>query len=333
MTSKKRIGITIGDPAGIGPEIILKALAFHPEIYDVCTPIVIGPQEILRQTMHDLNLALHLNFVRFTEAEEMIASPGSINVFATELASEIPEYGKISARAGRMAFEAIKTAIDLAQKKYIQAVATAPINKQALKAADIPFTDHTAMFSQLTARSQTMTLFVTGKLRIFFYSRHIPLREVPAYLDRERLVQTMMQSLNYLKQLGIKNPHLAVAALNPHGGDNGLFGDEETTVIKPAVDDAQKKGLKVEGPIPADSVFHLNLEGQFDAVLSLYHDQGHIAAKTYDFYRTVSFTMGLPFLRTSVDHGTAFEIAGKNMANEISMVEAIKKAAQYAWQF
>ncbi len=331
MNTKKRIGITIGDAAGIGPEIILKAFAFHPEIFELCTPIVIGPLTILQKAMHDFNIAPDIRLIDYSGAKIKTAAPNQLLIFNTEMPKEIPNYGKISAAAGQMAFDSIKASINLAQKKIIHAVVTAPINKQTLKAANIPFTDHTAMFSQLTNSPKAMTLFVTGPLRILFYSRHIPFREITSHLNRKKLRQSIEQSLNYLEQLGLKNARLAVAALNPHGGENGLFGDEEMTIIKPAIEEAKKNGFQVDGPIPADAVFHLNLEGQFDAVLSLYHDQGHIAAKTYDFYRTVSFTMGLPFLRTSVDHGTAFEIAGQNIANEISMVEAIKVAAKYAW--
>ncbi len=327
---KTRIGITIGDPGGIGPEIVLKALAFHPEIFEACIPVIFGPAAIVQNVMHDLRLTVPLQTV----------SPGAlppVNPEARALLVDIPfegqppAYGQISAAGGQIAFKAIVTAIEWARKKQIEAIATAPINKQALKLAGIEFTDHTAIFSRFTNSRHTMTLFVTQNLRIFFYSRHIPLREVPAQLNRQDLLQAIEYSLKYLNQLGIKEAKLAVAALNPHGGDNGLFGDEELKIIQPTVAEAQKQGWRVSGPIPADSVFYLNLTGQFDAVLSLYHDQGHIAAKTYDFLRTVSFTMGLPFLRTSVDHGTAMDLAGQNKANEISMVEAILQAARYAW--
>jgi 4-hydroxythreonine-4-phosphate dehydrogenase len=168
-------------------------------------------------------------------------------------------------------------------------------------------------------------------MRVFFYSRHIPFAEISAALDIENLVNTLSDCQRYLNQIGIENPKQALAALNPHGGDYGLFGTEEIDILEPAVKRAVQNGVNVEGPIPADSVFHLASEGTYDSVLSLYHDQGHIAAKTYDFHRTVALTMGLPFLRTSVDHGTAFDIAGKGLASEISMVEAVKAAITYYW--
>ncbi len=326
---KKRIGITIGDPGGIGPEIVLKALAFHPEIFEACVPVIFGPAAIVQNVMDDLRLTVPLQTV---SPEAVVQNTAGATALLVDLPfdGQPPAYGQICAEGGQIAFEAITAAIEWARKKQIAAIATAPINKQALKLAGIEFTDHTAIFSRVTNSRHTMTLFVTQNLRIFFYSRHIPLKDVPARLNRRDLLHAIEYSLKYLNQLGIEG-RLAVAALNPHGGDNGLFGDEELKIIHPAVAEAQKRGWRVSGPIPADSVFYLNLSGHFDAVLSLYHDQGHIAAKTYDFLRTVSFTMGLPFLRTSVDHGTAMELAGQNKANEISMVEAILQAAHYAW--
>jgi 4-hydroxythreonine-4-phosphate dehydrogenase len=326
---KKRIGITIGDPGGIGPEIVLKALAFHPEIFEACVPVIFGPAAIVQNVMDDLRLTVPLQTV---SPDAVVQNTAGATALLVDLPfdGQPPAYGQICAEGGQIAFEAITAAIEWARKKQIAAIATAPINKQALKLAGIEFTDHTAIFSRVTNSRHTMTLFVAQNLRIFFYSRHIPLKDVPARLNRRDLLHAIEYSLKYLNQLGIEG-RLAVAALNPHGGDNGLFGDEELKIIHPAVAEAQKRGWRVSGPIPADSVFYLNLSGHFDAVLSLYHDQGHIAAKTYDFLRTVSFTMGLPFLRTSVDHGTAMELAGQNKANEISMVEAILQAAHYAW--
>jgi 4-hydroxythreonine-4-phosphate dehydrogenase len=242
-----------------------------------------------------------------------------------------PETGKISAIAGKLAFDYISSAIGYAKIKSVDAIATAPINKEALKLANVPYLDHTEILTKLTNSTNTMTLFVTKNMRVFFYSRHIDFRDISDALQKDKIIQSLKQCIRYLKQIGVKNPKLALAALNPHGGEHGMFGKEEIEILEPAVIESQKIGLNVEGPIPADSVFHLAKEGHFDAVLSLYHDQGHIAAKTYDFYHTISLTMGLPFLRTSVDHGTAMEMAGKNIANEISMVEAIKAAAKYAW--
>ncbi len=331
MSAKKVIGITIGDPAGIGPEIVLKALLRHPEIYEWCRPIVFAPLAVAQRTLNLLQMHRPIRSIGSKKEIPSTFDSKEIVVCETPLFSPLPSYGQVSGPGGRTAFASIRRAIEWAMSGALKAIVTAPINKQSLKEGAVPFTDHTAMMQHFTQSSEVMTLFITGDLRIFFYSRHIPFRTISDSLNKETLLRKMEQAIKYLRKLGLVHPRLALAALNPHGGENGLFGDEEQTILKPAVQEAQKRGWPVLGPVPADSVFHLNLSGEFDAVLSLYHDQGHIAAKTYDFFGTVSVTMGLPFLRTSVDHGTAFEIAGQNKAHERSMVEAIKTAAIHAW--
>ncbi len=329
--NKKIIGITIGDPAGIGPEIILKALLQHPEIHEICTPVVFGPQVVLKHYLNLLGLAGSL--ITITDLDKLPERlfAGDILLFNTPVVEPLPEPGEISASGGQMSFKAITAAIQQALDKKLSAIATAPINKQSLKISEVPFLDHTAIFANFTDSPDTMTMFLTESLRIFFYSRHIPFKEIVNSLNEERLLTTIQNCHRYLEQMGIQNPHLAVAALNPHGGEDGLFGTEEIDIMLPAIERAKMANIRVSGPIPADSVFHLAHRGRYDAVLSLYHDQGHIAAKTLDFFKTISLTLGLPFLRTSVDHGTAFEIAGRGIANETSMVEAIKAAAQYSW--
>ncbi len=328
---KKYIAITIGDPAGIGPEIILKALLNHPEVYEQCVPVVFGPYIVLKNYLEMLGLEASLIKINDLQNPPPKLFANDILVFNTPLVEPLPAPGEISAAGGEISFKAVKAAIDQALAHRVCAVVTAPINKQSLKATQVPFLDHTAIFTNLTDSQDTMTLFVTGNLRIFFYSRHIPFKDIVKTLNEDQLLQTLTTCHRYLKQLGFDNPTLAVAALNPHAGEDGLFGTEEIDILQPAIERARMAGLRVSGPIPADSVFHLGHRGRYDAVLSLYHDQGHIAAKTLDFFGTVSLTLGLPFLRTSVDHGTAFEIAGKGIANETSLVEAIKAAARYAW--
>jgi 4-phospho-D-threonate 3-dehydrogenase / 4-phospho-D-erythronate 3-dehydrogenase len=327
---KKKIAVTIGDPAGIGPEITLKALSQYPEIYESCIPLVFGHKAIMDKVKEFTGIN-----VTITETNNLntIDKPDQNHIICYEAnkLETIPETAKITGLAGKLAFEYIKNAIIAVQKGEIDAIATAPINKEAMKLGNVPYLDHTEILTKLTDSKDTMTLFVTRNMRVFFYSRHITFKEISEALDKDKLVRMTEKCIEYLKKLRVENPKLAIAALNPHGGEHGMFGDEEINILIPAVEEAQEKGLRVEGPIPADSVFHLAKEGYFDAVLSLYHDQGHIAAKTYDFYHTISLTMGLPFLRTSVDHGTAMDMAGKNIANEISMVEAIKTAALYAW--
>lgn len=321
--------ITMGDPCGIGPEIVIKTLTNHPELYKKCQLIVCGSADILEKTAKQLKLTASIKKIKVEDIPEKL--PRGICCLDIDPAPFNHEYGKISADGGKYSFSYIEQAIELATNRKINGIVTAPINKKSLRAGAVPYLDHTEMFTKLTASKRTMTLFVTGNMRVFFYSRHIPFAEIIAALDIENLVNTLSDCQRYLNQIGIENPKQALAALNPHGGDYGLFGREEIDILEPAVKKAVQKGINVEGPIPADSVFYLASEGTYDSVLSLYHDQGHIAAKTYDFHRTVALTMGLPFLRTSVDHGTAFDIAGKGLASEISLVEAVQAAIRYYW--
>ncbi len=327
---KKYIGITIGDPSGVGPEIVLKSLLKHDEIYEICYPIVFGNKEILSKYIG--NISDTIDIVQIDKIDDSILPhKNKIFCYSKEKLENIPSPGVIDSESGRLAYQAIEDSIQSLMNEEISAVATAPINKEALKKAQIPFLDHTEIFTKKTNSKNTMTLFMTGNLRIFFLTRHLRFSEISSALKIDDIVLNLKNSSKYLKKLGIKNPKIALAALNPHAGESGMFGDEEIGVLTPAINIAKNNGIDVYGPIAADSVFHLCKEGEFDAVLSLYHDQGHIAAKTLDFYKTISLTMGLPFLRTSVDHGTAMDIAGKNSANEISMVEAIKAAAEYGW--
>ena len=326
---KPLIGITIGDPAGIGPEIVLKSWACEG-IHQICRPIVFAGEVELEQAVELVTEPLNFRAVHSVSEAEF--KPDQVNYIACYGVKERVEYGKIQGQCGQAAFDFIKTAIAWSLKGDVAAMVTAPINKESLKAGKVPYLDHTEMLAKLTDSPNPMTLFMVDNLHIFFYSRHLPLRAVPDALNVTELIEYLVKCDIALKQLGIKEPRLALAALNPHGGEHGLFGTEEMEVLTPTVDKARALGFDVSGPIPADSVFNLCLEGHFDGVLSLYHDQGHIAAKTYDFHRTVSLTMGLPFLRTSVDHGTAFEIAGKGIANATGMIEAIKAAAKYGLQ-
>ena len=326
---KKKVGITLGDPAGIGPEIVLKALTGHPEIYNQVVPVVFGSRSVLEVVKKKLRLQTEI--IKAKDLDDWRADPNVVTVFSTAEPRTLPPLGKIDPLAGRMAFSWMEAAVTAANLGKIRALVTSPINKAALRLAGVPYMDHTEILSQLTGSADPMTLFVTGSLRIFFYTRHVAFKDIASQINQNTLVQSIRRCIVHLQQLGFERPRLAIAALNPHGGDNGLMGREELDIIEPAVETAKEEGLNATGPIPADSVFHLAKQGKYDAVLSLYHDQGHIAAKTLDFHRTVSLTMGLPFLRTSVDHGTAMDIAGKNTADETSLVEAILAAAEYAW--
>lgn len=323
---KPRIAITIGDPNGIGPEIVLKSF-FNENLFNGSIPIVFADPDILEFYNKLFNLDLELDIV--SSIENVQFKPGTIPCYPVTPIHYLPQPGLITPEAGIHAFEYIKKAIEFCNRKKICGIVTAPINKEALQLAKVPYRDHTEMLTKLTQSKNTMTLFMTGNLKIFFYSRHISFREISGALEIDKIVATLGVCLNHLEQLGIENPHVVLSALNPHGGEHGMFGKEEIEILEPAIEKAKKKRLNVSGPIPADSVFHLVKQGKYDAALSLYHDQGHIAAKTYDFYKTVSITTGLPFIRTSVDHGTAMDIAGEGIANEISLIEAYSCAVKY----
>jgi 4-hydroxythreonine-4-phosphate dehydrogenase len=325
------IGIPMGDPAGIGPEIVLKALQ-NEKLFSFSKPLIIGDLDVLRRIDQTLKTGLELNPV--SEADQGRYQPGTVDLISLKNvdASRI-RYGEVQAEAGRAAFEYIVKTVELAKSGQIAALATTPINKEAIKAAGVNFIGHTEMLADLTQTPDPLTMFQVHSLRVFFLTRHVSLRKACDLVTEKRLTDYIDRCLNALRRLGLEDCSLAVAGLNPHNGEHGLFGDEEGREVEPAIRRAQEMGLNVIGPVPADSVFSLALKGKYGAVLSLYHDQGHIATKTLDFERTIALTIGMPFLRTSVDHGTAFDIAGKGIAGSISMEEAIRLAAEYSGKY
>lgn len=329
--NKPIIGIPLGDPAGVGPEIVVKALA-NKEIYDICRPVIIGERSSLLQAVAVCNLGIDFHLIS-TPAEGLYEY-GTIDLIDLEnIQADKLEKGKVQAMAGQAAFDYIKKTVELALNHEIDAMATTPINKEALKAAEIPFIGHTEILGDLSGSHDPLTMFQVHDLRVFFLTRHVSLRQACDMITKDRVLDYLLRCTEAMGRLGIKNPKFAVAGLNPHSGEHGLFGDEEDKEIVPAIEAAREKGLDVVGPVPADSVFHFGLKGAYDAVLSLYHDQGHIATKMIDFERTVAVTNGLPFLRTSVDHGTAFDIAGTGKVSSVSMEEAIRLAVRYAPSF
>lgn len=323
-----KIAITMGDPNGIGPEIVIKALA-DDYLSSLCRPIVVGDAYCLGHAMQLCGERIHLHTI--DHPDKAICQKGLINVIDlahTSLEDLLP--GTVQALAGSQAYAYIEKAAQLAMDGHVQAIATAPINKESLRAAGIRQIGHTEILADLAGTENPLTLFETNGLRVFFLSRHVSLRKACDLVTKENVEIHIHRCLDALRQLGIDGGELAVAGLNPHSGEHGLFGDEEMTAVEPAVMACRRQGLPVTGPVSADSVFHQAHQGRFSAVLSLYHDQGHIATKTLDFERTISLTLGLPFLRTSVDHGTALDIAGKGIASAVSMQEAVKLAAKYA---
>lgn len=242
------------------------------------------------------------------------------------------EPGEVSGMCGKTAFEYLAKSVDYAMNNKVKAIATTPLNKESFKSVNVTYIGHTEVLEDLTKKYNPLTIFQVIDLRVFFLSRHVSLRKACDLVTEENMYEFIVRSKEALRQLGIENPKMAVARLNPHCGEHGLFGDEERK-IEPAKERARKEGIDVVGSIGADSVFFFELQGKFDAVLSLYHDQGHIATKTVDFLRTISLTNNMPFLRTSVDRGTDFDIAWKNIVNEVSLVEAIRLAGEYAPNF
>jgi 4-hydroxythreonine-4-phosphate dehydrogenase len=263
--------------------------------------------------------------------EDVTADPRLVEVLDLDNVGEL-RHGVVDPSCGRAAVESVERAARLAREGRIAGIVTAPLNKEAIWAGGSTFPGHTEMLAALldVDEERVFTMFVLDDLRIFFLTRHHSLREVIGHITRERVRDGLIRVDELLRGLGFPAPRVALAALNPHAGENGKLGDEELTTLRPAVEDARDAGVDVRGPIPADAVFHQCRHGQVDAVLSLYHDQGHIAAKTLDFFGTVSCTLGLPVIRTSVDHGTAFDIAGRWVADARGQIAAIRVAAELA---
>lgn len=327
---KPIIGVSMGDPAGIGPEITAKTFV-DPDVLAMCRPFLVGEAKIMQKVIEITGVTAKLNIIE--DPAQGDYTPGVINLKDLKnIDVEKFNFGEVSAMCGQAAFDYVEDVVKLAMAGKVDAIATTPINKEAFHAANVPFIGHTEILEELSGVKDPLTMFEVHSLRVFFLSRHLSLRQACDAVTYDRVLDYILRCTEAMKRLHVEGT-LAVAGLNPHSGENGLFGDEEVNHVTPAVKEAQKRGFSVAGPIGADSVFHQALQGKYAAVLSLYHDQGHIATKTYDFERTISITNSMPFLRTSVDHGTAFDIAGKNIASAVSMIEAVKLAAKYAPNF
>lgn len=329
---RPKIAIPLGDPAGFGPEIVIKALS-EPNIADNTECVVVGNRWVIENVMRFLSVQ-DIKVHEISEPEEGIYQLGILNLINIDnIDSSSFEVGKESAACGKAAYEYIEKSIELAMQRQVDAVATTPINKVSLRMAGIPYIGHTEIFAALTNTEDPLTMFEVNGMRVFFLTRHVSLRKACDLISVQRIKDYVYRCKAALRQLGITDGTMAIAGLNPHSGENGLFGNEEVEAITPAIKELQKEGVDVVGPIGADSVFHLALKGKYNSVLSLYHDQGHIATKTLDFERTIAITLGMPILRTSVDHGTAMDIAGTGKASAVSMIEAIRLAAQYSSHF
>lgn len=318
------LAVTGGDPAGIGPEIAIRA-AVDRRLRRQTRMVLVGARSVWEKTAASLGLRLRLK--PFDGGQLRPCRIGDVEF------ADCPEpgewqWGTVSAAGGQAAYQAIETAVRMIGRGEVDGIVTAPLNKESLRAAEIPYIGHTEIFAGLTGAENPMTVFLTGKLCVFFYTRHLPLSQVSGTLQTGALYRFIVRCRDVLRQWGVAEPRIAVAGFNPHCGEHGLLGDEEMKAVAPAVAAAAADGIDAVGPVGADSVFAQAAEGKFDAVVSLYHDQGHIACKTLDFRRTVSVTAGLPFLRLSVDHGTAFDIAGKGSADAAGMKEAVAAAVR-----
>ncbi len=323
--SLPRIGITMGDPAGIGPEVVLKAIA-EEEIRQICIPVIIGDAQLLAHTARTLDLQCGYDIVRVGEPiPEHLTDPV---IFHLDNIGGFIEPGIESGAAGKAAAGYIEAAVQLCAAGSVDAIATAPINKRALFLGGYSFPGHTEFLAHLTGSEEYAMAFVAANLRIVLLSTHVPLAEAIRLVERDRIMRVINLTHRELKRWGLEQPRLAVAALNPHGAEGGLFGIEEASEIAPAIEACHGvEGINVHGPFSADTVFLRASRGEFDAVIACYHDQAMIPVKCLSFGEAVNVTLGLPFIRTSVDHGTAFDIAGKGLAEHSSMVAAIKLAA------
>ena len=338
MNNKPIIGITMGDPASIGPEITVKALA-RPEVYENCRPLVVGDACMLEKAKKIVGheeITIH----PVSGVKEALFVPGTIDVFEMNLvnADTLP-IGQVSVEAGEAAFQYVKKVIELANADEIDGTVTNALNKEAINVAGHHFSGHTEIYAHYTETKKYCMMLAHQNMRVTHVSTHVSLREACNRVKKERVLDVIRMSDRACKDLGIEHPRVAVAGLNPHCGENGLFGDEEIKEITPAIEAARAEGIDASGPYPPDSVFSKLRGGWYDIVVCMYHDQGHIPLKVvgfvynqeagkWDAVEGINLTLGLPIVRVSVDHGTAFDQAGTGMANELSLMNAIDYAAR-----
>jgi 4-hydroxythreonine-4-phosphate dehydrogenase len=319
----KKLAITMGDPGGIGPEIVIRAIASE-DIRGLCSAVVIGDRCVMEEAMRLVDLPLRL---------KIIANPGksdpSTDVIELMDICALREFekGRPTAEGGRACAAYIKTAVKLALDGKVDGIVTAPISKEALKIAGMKWPGHTEMLAELTGTADCAMVIAGGPLRVILVTIHTALKNVPALVTKEKVLRTVRLAARACRMLGLEKSRIGVAGLNPHAGEAGIFGDEEVRAISPAVEEARRSGIPVSGPFPPDTIFHRAYRGDFDMVVCMYHDQGLIPLKMIAFDKGVNITVGLPFIRTSPDHGTAYDIAWQGVANPSSMIEAIRLAS------
>ena len=321
------VAVTMGDPAGVGPEIIAKTFA-DPHFREENRALVVGDAKILERAIRLLELELRVNVI--SEPEEAGLDEGTVEVVQVgELPEDLP-FGELDARAGAAAFEYLERAIELASNGRVAAIATAPLNKEAMHLGGYKYPGHTEILAELTGTEDYAMMLVTPELKVIHVSTHVALREAIERATTERELAVIHLAHESLRKLGVEHPKIAVAGLNPHAGEHGLFGNEDADRIEPAVQRAKEEGIDASGPHAPDTVMMRARRGEFDIVVVQYHDQGHIPIKLMGFDTGVNVTVGLPFFRTSVDHGTAFDIAGTGEADHRSMRAALDLARELA---
>lgn len=328
MSKQPLIAITMGDPAGIGPEIIAKVFDTG-EIFSLCRPVIIGHAGVMKKIVEDLRLSVSIRAL--TELAGADPAPGKadvVSVGTVDLSSHA--WGRPTAASGKAVVEYITLATGLALQRKVDAIVTAPINKEMMNAAGYKFGGHTELLAHLTDTKNYGMLFVGGGLKLILATIHHALKDVPRLITKDRVLRTIRLANIAMKEFGVDRPRIGVASLNPHAGEGGLFGREELNEILPAIIEARGEGIDASDPIPADTLFYKARNDHYDIVVAMYHDQGLAPLKMLAFGNAVNVTVGLPVIRTSVDHGTAYDIAGKGCADPASLLAAVKLAAQMA---
>lgn len=323
--SRPIVAITMGDPAGVGPEVVVKSFA-HPDVFAHVHPVVVGNRRRLEKAARICGVDLRVRTIERPADAEF--APGIVACIDAATVPEDLPFGKLSAIAGEAAFQCIRRAVALAARGEVAAICTAPLNKEALHAAGHRYPGHTELLAELTGTPEVSMMLIAENLRVIHVTTHIGLLDAVGKIDAGLVERTIARAHELLVRIGFERPCIAVCGINPHAGEGGLFGrGEEAQKIEPAIARCRAKGWDVQGPLPADTLFFRARRGDFDMVVAMYHDQGHGPVKVLGLEAGVNVTVGLPFVRTSVDHGTAFDIAGTGVADERSLLEALRQAA------
>lgn len=315
----------MGDPAGVGPEVILKTFVQSRDVHNFCIPVLIGDRVVMEEAIHLLDLSVKLNLIQ--HADQAKHASGSLDMIDMAVIQEFTRKTP-TAEGGKASVSYICKAVELALSKQVDAMVTAPISKEALKMAGMIWPGHTEMIAELTDTKEFAMMLVGGPLKVILVTIHTAMRNVPDMIRRDTVLKTIHLAQRACRMLGIAAPRIAVAGLNPHAGEAGIFGDEEIREITPAVEAARRRGIRATGPFPPDTIFHKAYKGEVDIVVCMYHDQGLVPLKMIAFDKGVNVTVGLPIIRTSPDHGTAYDIAWSGKADPSSMIEAVKLASQ-----